>query len=259
MTVRFMSGFYQADRCGSTGDSMLSLRVLIVEDDAVSATLHKAMLESEGHKVVAVARTERDALDVAKNLMPDAVLMDICLEDGLSGVHAAKKIYSLYALPVIFITGGTAAEQLNDLVSSDAFALIKKPVSLEELRVNLSIVMRREEEMQRIGKQCACCNTLIDLLPVPIFSVKKDGRLDWCNSACASMLGFSYVGAFCEHYDGVWDLVALPGPDLLVIDTHTPFVCGLFDSQQQVVQCTLEKLEHPLMNVFAERSFFVVT
>ena len=238
---------------------MRKLRVLIVEDDAVSATLHKAMLESEGHEVVAVARSERDAMTVVESLMPDVVLMDIYLEDGISGVHAAKKIYSSYALPVIFITGGTAAEQLHELVSSDAFALIKKPVSLEELRVNLSIVMRREEEFQRIGKQCACCNTLVDLLPVSMFAIKKDGSMDWCNSACANKLGFPHMGAFCDSYRDVSEFVAIPGLDILKMEMHVPFSCSLYDSKRQVVECTLEKLEHPLMNVFAERCFFVMT
>lgn len=237
---------------------MRNLRVLIVEDDTVSATLHKAMLESEGHSIVGVARSENEAIALAYTEDPDLVLMDIYLEDGTSGVHAAKIMYSSYALPVIFITCGTAVEQLQELVDSDAFALIKKPVSLEELRVNLSIVMRRAAEIKKNRERSACYETLVELLPVAMFSVCKNGQIDWCNMACAKALGYATPQAFCEQCSAVEALLAEPEESLLLAKVNTKFTRKLLARDGEVLSKVMYKIEHQNLTMMSECCFFAL-
>lgn len=237
---------------------MYSLRVLIVEDDTVSATLHKAMLESEGHSVVGVARSEDEAIALAMTEMPDLVLMDIYLEDGTSGVHAAKIMYSSYALPVIFVTCGTAVDQLQALVDSDAFALIKKPVSLEELRVNLSIVMRRAAEIQKNKEQSARYETLVEMLPVAVFSVLENGHIDWCNAACASALAYASPQEFYEQCSGVDSLLVGTDESLLLLEAGTRVTRKLLARDGEVVSRTLYKIEHCSTSAKTGCLFFVL-
>lgn len=237
---------------------MYSLRVLIVEDDTVSATLHKAMLESEGHSVVGVARSEDEAITLAMSERPDLVLMDIYLEDGTSGVHAAKIMYSSYALPVIFITCGTAVDQLQEVVDSDAFALIKKPVSLEELRVNLSIVMRRAAEIQENREQSARYETLVDMLPVAVFSVVEGGRIDWCNAACADALAYASPKDFCEQCSDVDSLLVGADESLLLLEAEKRVARKLLSKDGKVLSRTLYKIEHCSSNPKAGCLFFVL-
>lgn len=237
---------------------MSGLYVLIVEDDAVSATLHKAMLESEGHNIVGVARSEEEAIDLARTQSPDLVLMDIYLEDGTSGVHAAKDMYTSYSLPVIFITCGSAVEQLQELVDSDAFALIKKPVSLEELRVNLSIVMRRAAEIKKNKERSACYEALIDLLPVAMFSVQKDRRVDWCNMSCARALQYDSPQALREQCLVVEDLLAEGDDTLLYAEPETRFTQTMRTAQGEIVFKTLYKIERNSLTAHGECCFFVL-
>lgn len=237
---------------------MSGLQVLVVEDDAVSATLHKAMLESEGHSIVGVARSEEEAIDLARTKSPDLVLMDIYLEDGTSGVHAAKDMYASYSLPVIFITCGSAVEQLQDLVDSDAFALIKKPVSLEELRVNLSIVMRRAAEIKKNKERFACYEALIDLLPVAMFSIQKDRSIDWCNMACAKALQYDSPHALRERCSVVDDMLAEGDETLLYAQSETRFTQAMYTSKREVVFKTLYKIERNSLTAHGECCFFVL-
>ena len=237
---------------------MRTLRVLIVEDDTVSATMHKAMLEAEGHTVVGVARSEQEAIKISGTLMPDVVLMDIYLEGNSSGVNAAKEIYSAFALPVLFITCGTAVEQLQELVDSDAFALIKKPVSLEELRVNLSIVMRREQELRSIQNMYACWDTLLNMLPAPVVGFRNTGELDWCNAAFMRRFGFADVESCRAGYTAQ---VPFFVDAAVVEDVHSGEECvaECRDSCGVVSTYSLYKMEHPLLNNAFERVFFMVT
>jgi len=237
---------------------MSGLQVLIVEDDAVSATLHKAMLESEGHSIVGVARSEEEAIELARTGAPDLVLMDIYLEDGTSGVHAAKDMYSSYSLPVIFVTCGSAVEQLQELVDSDAFALIKKPVSLEELRVNLSIVMRRASEIKKNKERSACYEALIDLLPVAMFSVRDNRLIDWCNMSCARALEYDSPQELQEQCTSIDGLIAEDDESLLYAKSETRFRQAMQTATGEVVFKTLYKIERDSLSLHGECCFFVL-
>ena len=61
-------------------------------------------MESLGHRVTGVARTEKEALHLASSKRPGLVLADIQLADGSSGIDAVKKLLENFEVPVIFIT-----------------------------------------------------------------------------------------------------------------------------------------------------------
>jgi CheY-like chemotaxis protein len=78
--------------------------VLVIEDEPIIAMDIEALLDSLGHKVIGVARTEAEALRIAAKKKPGLVLADIQLADGSSGIDAVNKILRNFQVPVIFIT-----------------------------------------------------------------------------------------------------------------------------------------------------------
>ena len=86
-------------------DTLEKLQVLLVEDNPVTARMESALLVSGGYNVVTAASGE-DALRFMKyNMKIDAVLMDVDLGEGMSGIEAASTIASAYCIPVLFYTG----------------------------------------------------------------------------------------------------------------------------------------------------------
>lgn len=72
---------------------MQAIRVLIVEDEALFRELLRRTLASEpGLEVVGVAEDGETAVRVARDLKPDAVLMDIELPGEMDGIEAALRI-----------------------------------------------------------------------------------------------------------------------------------------------------------------------
>src|SRR5215208_4711286 len=67
-----------------------SIRILIAEDDD-ARTLLVELLSSMGHVVVAEATGGREAIERAKDVIPDVVLLDVHMPDG-SGIEAAEQI-----------------------------------------------------------------------------------------------------------------------------------------------------------------------
>jgi len=80
------------------------LRILVVEDDVLIASLLSDMLAEMGHKVCAVAATEADAVASAEALAPDLVIADARLRDG-SGIAAVRRMLLAGPVAHIFISG----------------------------------------------------------------------------------------------------------------------------------------------------------
>ncbi len=187
---------------------MASLRILIAEDDKLSATLLKALLEAEGHVVCAVATSGLQAVEASRELVPDAVIMDIYLSDEMSGVEAARTIVQELTIPTMFITGTTDRALLEQVVESGALGLIKKPVSADELRVNLRILLHHQSMSHRLREQASRFRALFQHAPVAMFVSDAGGALLECNGALATLLGYASVAELLDRVLGADDLYA---------------------------------------------------
>ncbi len=68
-------------------------RILVVEDEALFSELLQTTLSKEdGVEVVGVTRDGETAIKMAKELKPDAIIMDIELKGSIDGIEAALKI-----------------------------------------------------------------------------------------------------------------------------------------------------------------------
>lgn len=80
------------------------LRIMIVEDDDINATLLVEVLEDMGHTVCAVESTEAGAVSAALRCKPDLMIVDALLAVG-SGVIAVAEILRTAPVPHVFVTG----------------------------------------------------------------------------------------------------------------------------------------------------------
>ena len=86
---------------------MKSLRILIVEDEAIIGMLLAEVLVGMGHGVCGIAMTETEAVAMAAQSSPDLLIVDAGLRDG-NGVSAVAEILRAKFVPHIFITGDLA-------------------------------------------------------------------------------------------------------------------------------------------------------
>lgn len=84
--------------------SMLSAKVMIIEDEAIIALHLKSLMMSMGNDVSAIVRTESEAIAAAQQVEPELILADVNLADGSSGIDAVRNILQTITVPVIFIT-----------------------------------------------------------------------------------------------------------------------------------------------------------
>src|SRR5262249_41607836 len=76
------------DKAGHELAAEIATDVLIIEDDTFIAMELETLVEGLGHRVLGVARTHAEAVDIAKRSQPGLILADIQLADGSSGLEA---------------------------------------------------------------------------------------------------------------------------------------------------------------------------
>jgi DNA-binding response OmpR family regulator len=105
-----------------------TLRVLIVEDEAMIAMLLAEVLREMGHEVCATAATEAVAVAAAVRYKPDLMIVDEWLRQG-SGISAVAEINRSGYIPHVFVTGDPA---IGRSLSPGTIA-IQKPFTIADL------------------------------------------------------------------------------------------------------------------------------
>jgi two-component system nitrate/nitrite response regulator NarL len=115
----------------------MSLRCLIIDDNAYFLVAARSVLESQGIEVVGVAESAAEALQQAEALCPDVALVDIGLGDE-SGFELARRLVDVCAQPVIRVVliSTRAEDDYADMIATSAAVgfLSKSDISAPALR-----------------------------------------------------------------------------------------------------------------------------
>ncbi|RBY85635.1 ANTAR domain-containing response regulator [Blastococcus sp. TF02A-30] len=123
-----------------------TIRVLIAEDEALIRLDLKEMLEEEGYSVVAEVGDGQQAVDRARELTPDLVILDIQMP-VLDGLSAAEQIASARIAPVIVLTAFSQRELVERARDAGAMAYLVKPFSKNDLVPAIEVARARFTEM----------------------------------------------------------------------------------------------------------------
>lgn len=116
---------------------MGGLNVLIVEDDLIYAEAVKGLLEREQHTVIGIASDAAGAHALTCARRPDLALVDIGLDDGLSGSEVGRSL-ALSGVSVLFLTG--RSEQAPHGITG-SFGVLAKPAGDARLLQAIELVV----------------------------------------------------------------------------------------------------------------------
>ena len=111
-----------------------TVRVLVVEDNAIIGMLYEDMLAEMGHSVCAIATTQAGAVAAAAQQKPDLLIVDASLREG-SGVAAVQEILRGGFVPHIFVSGDVAGV----LELMPGAIVVQKPI----LELDLARIIQR--------------------------------------------------------------------------------------------------------------------
>lgn len=130
------------------------MRVLIAEDEALIRMDLKEMLVEEGHDVVGEARDGAEAIELARELVPDVVFMDINMP-GVNGLEAAAIIGREQIAPVVMVTAFSQAAHVEQAASAGAMAYVVKPFSRADIIPAMTLAAARYSEASALADEVA--------------------------------------------------------------------------------------------------------
>jgi signal transduction histidine kinase/CheY-like chemotaxis protein len=125
-------------------------KILIVEDEQLTALMIQEVLTDSNHTTVGRVRSAREAISIATTAQPDLVLMNIDLEAGEDGITAGAEIYEQLDIPIIYLTASTEDSVLQRAIATEPFGYLIKPFDSTELKAALQIALRCHQLKQRL-------------------------------------------------------------------------------------------------------------
>lgn len=111
--------------------------VMIVEDDLILNLLYESYLEKLGYDAEGELVYGKTAIEVAKKIQPDLILMDISLEGEIDGIEAMKKIREFSDVPVIYITGNSDPYHVQRAKETGYVDYLVKPIEFKDLKESI--------------------------------------------------------------------------------------------------------------------------
>ena len=119
-------------------------RIVLVEDESITALDLARRLGRLGYQVVALARSGPQAIQYALSHRPQVVLMDIHLQGAMDGIDAARHIQAAAPIPVVYMSAQADAATLERLqATTQAAGFVPKPIHLPTLYATLQRVCSR--------------------------------------------------------------------------------------------------------------------
>ncbi|KIE48762.1 MAG: hypothetical protein MB53_06630 [marine actinobacterium MedAcidi-G2A] len=128
------------------------LRVVIAEDEAIIRLDLKESLEAEGYIIAGEAGRGDEAVELARTLNPDVVILDIKMP-GLNGIEAARIISEEHIAAVLLLTAFSQRDLIQEASQAGALAYLVKPFQRSELVPSIELAVGRFKEISDLKKE----------------------------------------------------------------------------------------------------------
>ena len=125
-------------------------RIMIVEDERILALDLAETLDELGYTVAGTASRGEEAIELARRLDPQLILMDVRLDGDIDGITAAETIRDEHDVPVVFLTAHADDDTLQRATSTEASAYLVKPFKPPDLRCVIEIALHKHAADMRL-------------------------------------------------------------------------------------------------------------
>jgi two-component system, LytTR family, response regulator LytT len=141
---------------------MALANVLVVEDESIVSKDIQMSLKKLGYNVVGSAATGEKAVELANELQPQIVLMDIMLKGQMNGIEAAEAIRQHNKIPVIYLTAYADESTLAKAKVTEPYGYIIKPFKEIDLHTSIEMALYKHGKEQEVLKERDLLYNIVD-------------------------------------------------------------------------------------------------
>ncbi len=164
-------------------------KIMVVEDEVVIAMRLQQRLTSMGFDITGVAYSGEDAVEQARRLRPDLILMDIMIPGKLDGIAAAKVIKAELNIPVVFLTAFSEDKIIERAKQAEPYGYILKPFQDREIKAVVEIALYKNEMEKALGESEKRFRDFLDNLGDAAYEADAFGNITYTNNAAETLTG----------------------------------------------------------------------
>jgi PAS domain S-box-containing protein len=196
----------------------MSARILIVEDERITAEDLRDILTDLGYIVTGSVVSGAEAIAQAETNAPDLALMDIRIKGEMDGTETARILRERFNIPVVYLTAHADTSTLARAKLAQPLGYITKPFQEAELYAGIEIALHKHREDLRQRGQEELLSSTLRAIAEGVIAVNKPESVTLLNPAAEAWTGWKAGEALGKPIREIFPLVdGATGEEL-----HTP-------------------------------------
>ncbi|MDY3200565.1 MAG: response regulator [Arcobacter sp.] len=186
---------------------MNSVKILIIEDEAIVALDVKRILTNLGQIVINCVSNYEKAIESIKENRPELIFSDINLGKGKDGIEIIEEIQKNDFIPVIYLTAYSDEETIQRAIKTNPLGYILKPFKKEDIKSTLLLSLyklktqtfNKNNSYEKLGDDYFYDleNEILFFKTKPIkLSIKEKQLLTLLVEAKGQIVSFKYIEYF---------------------------------------------------------------
>ena len=191
-------------------------RILIVEDERITAEDLRDILTDLGYDVTASVASGADAIRQAEQAPPDLALMDIRIQGDMDGTETARILRERFNIPVVYLTAHADSATLSRAKLAQPLGYITKPFQESELHASIEIALHKHREDVKVRGQEELLASTLRAIAEGVIAVDKPESVTLFNPAAEAWTGWKAGDALGKPIRQVFPLVdSVTGDELI--------------------------------------------
>ena len=187
---------------------MSPTKILVVEDEVITARVILEELTLLGYVVLDTVTSSEDAIASISQDRPDLVLMDIVLRGSeQDGIAIATIMRQEFQIPVIYITAHTDDATLERAKISEPFGYLVKPFDEKDLRVVIETAMYKCQMERQLAEREDFLSTILKSTSDAVIATNNVATVTYMNPAAESLTGWAQSEALGKDVTEVVQLI----------------------------------------------------
>ncbi|MBU4405373.1 MAG: PAS domain S-box protein [Acidobacteria bacterium] len=171
---------------------MTKANILIVEDEAIIASVIAAALRKFEYEVIDILNTGEAAVTKALKKKPDLILIDIRLQGAVDGITAAEQIQEQMDIPIIYLTAYADEPTLERAKKTKPYGYITKPFQEIELKTTIEMALYKHAFEMQLKASESKFRSLFENSQDVIYISDQTGNLLEINPAGLNFFGYDH-------------------------------------------------------------------
>jgi PAS domain S-box-containing protein len=182
----------------------MSARILIVEDERITAEDLRDTLTDLGYSVTASVSSGAEAIAQAAQNPPDIALMDIRIRGEMDGTAVALVLRERFNIPVIYLTAHADGPTMARAKDAGPLGYITKPFQEVALHAGIEIALHRHREELKARKREDLLASTLRAISEGVISMDRQENITLFNPAAESLTGRSSQEAQGQRVDKIF-------------------------------------------------------